>query len=149
MHPEETTALLKYFSEIGAFQQAFEALEKFLCSDEAIYSYQNYQIVEWMDKQTVVPSENLQSKIRGFAFNQAAPYYLKSMARKYISHLQELSDLEAFEDLFKNSLDTLEQVELLCCLGKMDKGRKSTLASRLGHTSYMHKAAISYIRPTA
>ena len=84
-HPEETATLLKYFKNVNVLEEAYDAIEHFLLSPEAIYHYQNYQIVEWMDSiDELSPNDNIIALIRKWSFDNIKPYYLKSVCRKYL-----------------------------------------------------------------
>ncbi|CAN5792044.1 hypothetical protein BH18ACI5_BH18ACI5_14940 [soil metagenome] len=49
-HPEETEAILTYAEKTGTASKIEARLVAFLTSADAIYSYQNYQIVLWMGR---------------------------------------------------------------------------------------------------
>jgi len=146
-HPEETATLLKYFKQVDVLSEAFEAIEKFLLSSEAIYHYQNYQIIEWLDLvEGVDPSENLLTLIRKWAFDNAKPYYLRSISRKYLQKFANVSDLEMFEKLCKETSHIVEQAEMICVMQKMEKNRRNSTYARMEKKNILNKSAIKYAK---
>jgi hypothetical protein len=146
-HPEETATLLKYFKDVNALKEAFEAIEIFLLSLNAIYHYQNYQVIEWMDTiESITPNDIVIALVRRLAFDNTQPYYLKSISRKYIRKFANASDLEMFEKLCRETKDPIEQAEMICIMQKMEKNRRNSTYARLGKKHILNKSAIIYVK---
>jgi hypothetical protein len=145
-HPEETTTLLKYFQNVKCVPDALEAIETFLLSENSIYHYQVYQIIEWMDYiEEPLPSDTIISFIRKLAFDNMKPYYLKSISRKFLVRFANVSDLEMLEKLCIDTRDDVEQAEMICVIQKMEKNRRNSTYARL-NKGILNKSAVKYVK---
>ncbi|MFA4852132.1 MAG: RNA-directed DNA polymerase [Bacteroidales bacterium] len=152
-HPEETSNILKYlqsFNELDNKDFGFSLIQshliKFLSSDEAVYDFQNYQILNWFLQNATEASEKLISLCRQFAFNNNKPYYLRSIARTLLCNFGNLADIDKIGDLVNTTTSDFEKAELLCCLKRMEKGKRNALLGRVENDGQITKMAVNYIK---
>jgi hypothetical protein len=87
-HPEETSYFLKYSKSFDDFDinvldlqaKMQNALIDFLSSNESVYYYQNYQILNWFMENVENIPDRLVAICRHLAFDNNKPYYLRSIA---------------------------------------------------------------------
>lgn len=153
-HPEETSYFLKYSKSFDGWDievmdlpmkmQAF--LIGFLSSKEAVYDYQNYQILIWfLETFTGIP-EGLLKLCRQYAFDNNKPYYLRSVARSILGKFGNTADIEKIEDQLTHIVSDFERAELLCCLTKMEKGKRNALLGRVAKDGQITEMAVSYVK---
>jgi hypothetical protein len=95
-----------------------DALLHFMNSDDAKYDYQNFQILQWLYKNTSEANEGMLTIYRKFASDNNKSYYLRSMARSLLAAHGDTSDLDKLRDHLEGASSESEKVELICCLGK-------------------------------
>jgi hypothetical protein len=129
-HPEESSHMLKYVNMVGASDGALERLERFLRSRDCIYEYQTYQILAWIGDQEVVIGESLFALIRDIAFDRRQPDFVRSVARQIVGSRANVGDLDRIERSFAEAVPGFEQAQVLCALGRMERGRRNSFFAR-------------------
>lgn len=143
VHPEETEVILKYFTEVNE-ATSLKIVENFICSVDALYEFQNYQLIEWLNNQKMVSSPQLLARVRHMAFSASSPYYLRSVAMNFMGKHGDSSDLDQLEQLCKSS-NGLEQTKLMCTLERLEKSRRNGLFKRIEDAAFHNKSAIVYV----
>jgi hypothetical protein len=153
-HPEETATILNYSTSISNFDEIFNdsknrminKLVEFLQSDLAIYHYQNYQIINWLIENCNEPKDSLKGFMRSLAYDSRLPYYLQRSARIFLSKHGDDSDIDRLENQYSLSNNEIEKADIVCCLGRMEKGRRNTLLGRIKNDSYLIKIACDKVK---
>ena len=153
-HPEETSYFLKYSKSFDSWDIEVMDLPKkmqdfligFLSSKEAVYDYQNYQILIWFLENVPAIPEDLLKLCRQYAFDNNKPYYLRSVARSILGKFGNTADIEKIEDQLTHIVSDFERAELLCCLTKMEKGKRNALLGRVAKDGQITEMAVSYVK---
>lgn len=153
-HPEETSYFLKYSKSFDGWdievmdlpKKMQEFLIGFLSSKEAVYDYQNYQILMWFIENVTEMPEDLIKLCRQYAFDNNRPYYLRSAARSILGNFGNTADIEKIEDQLTHIVSDFERAELLCCLSKMEKGKRNALLGRVAKDGQITEMAVSYVK---
>jgi hypothetical protein len=153
-HPEETSYLLKYSNsfdefDIGVLDYKLKMknfLIEFLSSKESVYDYQNFQILNWFWDDLSDISDELIILCRQFAFDNNKPYYFRSIARSILGKYGNLADIDKLEDQLVSIVSDHEKAELLCCLIKMEKGKRNSLLGRIAKDGEITAMAVTYIK---
>ncbi|MEQ9408458.1 MAG: reverse transcriptase domain-containing protein, partial [Fuerstiella sp.] len=83
--PEETEHILKYLKRNDSISSCDDAIAGFLESENAIYSYQIYQIIEWRMEDEAGCSSQVTAVVRALSFDATQPTYLRSVARALLA----------------------------------------------------------------
>jgi hypothetical protein len=147
-HPDVTDVILNYFASCEAYAEVEDTIIDFLKSDDAVYPYQIYQIMEWISELPVTPSLNLIEIARRLAFDDSQPYYLKFICMKIIGDYGTIADLERLEDSYGNAKNSLERSIIMCCLVRMEKGRRNAFLGRAEKDGDLNKRAAQFVKNT-
>ena len=153
-HPEETSYFLKYSKSFDDFDinvldlptKMQNALIDFLSSNESVYDYQNYQILNWFMENVGNIPDRLVAICRHLAFDNNKPYYLRSIARSILGRFGNSADIDKIEDQLILTTSDFERAELLCCLTKMEKGKRNALLGRFAKDGQITEMAASYVK---
>lgn len=157
IHPEETNYILKCSESFDDFdievfyepQKMQNVLVNFLDSKEAVYDYQNFQIMKWFLENEFPIPDKLIDICRKFAFDNNRPYYLRSICRCLLGNHGNSADLDKIEDQLAYISSDLERAELLCCLIKMEKSKRNALFGRVLKDGEIARMSIAYIKSIA
>jgi len=138
-HPEETRTILDYLSRTVELVEIEDSLIEFLNSQDAIYPYQNYQIIEYVSSNPAKPSEALMAISRRLGFDNSQPPYLRSFCRKILGDFGSIGDLERLQDSYSEARNSLEQSEIICSLKRMETGRRNTFLARAEHDGELNR----------
>lgn len=155
-HPEETSYFLKYSKSFDDWditvmdlpKKMQNFLIKFLSSKESVYDYQNYQILIWFLENVSDIPEELLSLCRQYAFDNNKPYYLRAVARNILGRFGNTADIDKIEDQLNYIVSDFERAELLCCLSKMEKGKRNALLGRVAKDGRITEMAVSFVKNT-
>ncbi|NJK28908.1 MAG: hypothetical protein HC940_01550 [Acaryochloris sp. SU_5_25] len=143
--PQETEKILEYFKSIDGYALIEDTLIAFLSSENCIYNYQNYQIIEWICNLSVQPSNKLLYLVRQFLWGQSIrPLYLRSVCWHFIDRYGSKYDLERAKNSYPGASDQLEQCDMICAMRRLHKLRKDDFFRRIDTQSDMHSRAIKY-----
>jgi hypothetical protein len=145
-HPEETDYILSYFKAVQAVDSVEVDLVTFLNSPDAVYTYQNYQILEWFSILDHIPSDGLIAIARQFAFDNAQPPYLRAVCRKILGDHGTPADLERLEGDYAEARNPLEQCEIICSLRRMEVARRNTFLRRAERDGFLNRNAARLVR---
>ena len=147
--PEETDWILKYFHSIGVINQIEDSVVGFLRSTDAVYPYQNYQILEWFSEHIQDPSKDLLEIARQIAFDTSQPKYLKVVSRKLVGEFGANADLERLESLYPKLDDEIEKCDIICCLKNMEAIRRNAFLAQAKHDGKLVQIASNLVRSGA
>lgn len=145
-HPEETSVILRYFRIIDAIMTVESSIIEYLKSEDAVYFYQTYQILEWFADYHRDPSDELVSLSRFIAFDKSTPKYLRSVSRRLISDHGTTADLERLEDIYSEIDDEFEKSEIVYSLKRMERSRRNTFLSRASHDGELIRRCVELVR---
>jgi Reverse transcriptase (RNA-dependent DNA polymerase) len=129
-YPQETSNILEYFEDCGVVTDVQESIVSFLNSKDAVYPYQAYQMLEWLNRVLHHSHNGLTALARRIAFSNTEPFYLRSVARKFIAVHGTTADLERLEDAYAIAQGSLEQSEIICALRRMELNRRNSFLRR-------------------
>src|SRR5579872_5524695 len=130
-HPDETDAILEYLAAVGPPEQYGTPVVKFLNSKDLVYPYQTYQILEWFFKNSTDPSDELIETVRNIGFDTSTPRYVKTYCRAFLGRFGSIADVERIADSYDETTDPSEQVEIICAIQRLERGRRNSFLSRV------------------
>jgi hypothetical protein len=148
-HPEQTAYVLKYLAGVDRPQvlaDAEEALVDFIESPDAIYPFQIYQILSWLPTAYASVSAPMLALVHRLAFDTGQPPFVRVVARRILSEHGSGADLERMESVYAACSSDLEQAELICCLQRMERGRRNGFLSRVEHDGELQRRAVQLVR---
>lgn len=156
-HPEETSNLLKYSDSFdwrdiemeGLMSKMQNFLLNFLASKEAVYDYQNYLILEWLLENCLKDPEGLLIRCRILAFDNNRPCYIRAISRTLLGKVGNVADISKIEDQLTTITSDFERAELICCLSKMEKGKRNTMLARIAKGGQFTEMAVQFVKGIA
>lgn len=147
LQPQETAAVLQYFENVEAFEYTETEIIDFLNSEDCIYSYQNYQIIEWICNLNLIvqPSEKLISCIHRFIWGKMdIPFYLRSICWYFLDKYGSIYDLERAKNSYCDASSSLGQCDIICAINRLEDDRRNDFFRRINKESDMHSRAVRY-----
>jgi len=130
--PEDASAILRYFEALDDSHnlqlRACKALES---KETEMYPFTQFLILGWLRRNAKRLRAATLVGVRRLAFRPEHPGYVRAEARALLGALGDHSDLDQIANLLKSSSDPLERAQLLCCLSRLEKGRRNSLIARL------------------
>lgn len=148
-HPEETAAITKYWSAVEFTEAAMPHLVDFLRSENSVYDYQKYQLLDWVLSDVPTPGKDLIDFARPLAFDTGPPPYLRSVARALLGRFGGPADLDRLLNSYDKCPDERERVEIVCCLARAEKARRNAFLRRVVDESDMHRRAVQLVKQRA
>lgn len=149
-HPEETDAILKYFSRLGDPEQFVARLCEFLVdNDRCVYPYQRYEILDWLLRceETEVVSDEVLGRLREWALPGDSRYpYLRRAARIALGVFGGEADLELLFDLYPQAEGDAQQLEIMTSLFRLERQRRNGFLSRAADDNDWNRLAAPIIR---
>jgi len=145
-NPQETQAVLQYIERVGAFEQAFTALEEFLNSEDCIYDYQIYQIFRWLNLAAIAPSPGLVVIARRITFDNARPSYLRAVCRIILQNNGTTADLDRLEISYGMVHEDLEKAQILVSLKGLEAERRNAFYRRVAGDGDLCGRAIRFVQ---
>lgn len=145
-HPEETSTVLRYLGELDAFPEVEGEIAQFLQSPDAVYPYQSYLILEWLCEEAENPSEGLIDIVRRLAFDPSLPAYVRLLGWRFLGLFGAVADLERIEARYAEARGTLEQSEIICCLVRVERGRRNAFLARAAGDGEPNRRAVAWVR---
>lgn len=133
--PDETKHVIRYWRDIGLSAELDEAVATFLGSEEAVYAYQRYELLEWRGSLENAPPGSFLTQVRRACFSGRSPFYLRATARQFLSRFGSHADLSRIKDQYTHTASELERAEVMCCIARLEPAIRNefyTLASRDG-----------------
>jgi hypothetical protein len=144
--PEETADVLRYVRQVGIVDRAEPLILDYLASDDAVYSYQVFQILEWRLGISLSPSEPFVRYVRHVVFDLAPISYLRAMGREFLARFGTLADVDRIEEGLAIATYDLERAELICCIRRIEPGRRNSILARLQPESPYTATAVALVR---
>lgn len=144
--PEIAPEVLRYFEDLDAPGALEVPLRKALSHRElAMYPFSRFLILSWLHRHGSSRARTLKA-VRGQAFGFESPDYVRAAARRVLGRLGDDSDLDKMAVLLASSREPLERAQLLCCLYRLEKGRRNALAGRLRTERPWGARAAAYVK---
>jgi hypothetical protein len=138
--------MLAYIRAVSAFDKTFVAIEKFLRSPDAIYDYQVYQIIAWINDIGLKPSDNIIGVARELTFDLSRPSYLRAAARNILRRYGTIADLDRLLMSYAETDGELEKAEILVGLERLEAERRDSFYLRVGSDGELCERAVRLIR---
>lgn len=145
-HPEETKYICRYLLRTETVSLHEKSILSFLQSEDSIYSYQVYQLIEVILDSGHRPQMETVAFVRQLAFDGSRPPYLRAVCRQFIGQYGSQSDLDRLEAEYSGISGDIEQCEVLCSLKRMEVSRRNSFLGRLSRDSDWHERAKLLIR---
>jgi hypothetical protein len=146
IRPQETQIILDYIRIIGAQEEIFSALVRFLTSDDDIYDYQKYQIFRWLGENATPPSARLLAIARQLTFDLSRPSYLRSVCRKLLQEHGTIADRDRLEQSYGQAHDALEAAQILISLKKVETARRNAFYGRVDKDGLLQSRATRLVK---
>lgn len=147
--PNEIPEILRYFEDLKDRKRLEVPLRKLLNSrDLAMYPYSRFLVLSWLHKHGTSRAPTV-AAVRKQAFSPENPPYVRAAARQVLARIGDDSDLDRMAALLSSETDALQRAQILCCLARLEKGRRNALAGRLRKEKPWGKLAAGLIRQTA
>jgi hypothetical protein len=144
--PEEFDYIAAYCSAVQ-LEEAFEA--EFLASyDEHLlpYPFVTYQFLRWRIRQERPLSTHLKTFSRTHAFQASNAWFVRSLCRALLGKLGDPTDLEQLEAAYPDAQSSVERAEILCCVQRMEVGRRNALFGRAAGDGLLASRAVRLAR---
>jgi len=145
-HPEETKEICRYLARVGRISSSDTEVLGFLCSPDALYPYQVYQLIEWRLQDPYAPAAEFLAFVRHLAFDGSQPTYVRTVARKFLADFGTSSDLERLQHSYSDARGDWDQCEILWSLKKMERRRRNTFLGRFQNDSPLHERVVALVR---
>lgn len=145
-HPDETDAILDYLSSVGPVEVYGIPVVEFLSSGRIVYPYQVYQILEWFVENSSAPSDELIETVRTIGFDSSTPRYVKTYCRAFLGKFGSAADLERIANLYDETADPSEQVEIICAIRRLERGRRNSFLARVEKDGEMNLRAAKWVK---
>lgn len=146
-HPEHTSSIARYLHDLDMAEQ-LESVVANAIQDQtsAIYPYQRYLLLEWLNANASELTDSMLDKVRALAFRPESPGYVQAVAYELLGRFGTHADFDEIETRFKSTSEPLARAQLLCCLRRLEKGRRNSLAGRVGEDDGWVGRAASFVR---
>ena len=144
-HPEETADILSYFDRLDDKEGLFANLIHYLTQSQWLYDYQAYLLLVWQANHLQQCPPELLAYARKVL---AAPCttYLRSAARVLVGKFGTDSDLDDLANSYQVAGTSLEKGEIMCCLQRLEKGKRNTLFAKWNDGSLYVRRAIAFCK---
>jgi reverse transcriptase-like protein len=148
-HPEETAPILEYARRAVSTAEIEVDLVDFLASGDAVYAYQQYQILAWRLLRDDPLSDEFLSIAREMMASSNIPPYLRSAARMLLAKFGTDADIDDIASSYSEASADFERAELVCCLYRMEKSRRNALLGQAKKDGFFASAAVSLVKKEA
>lgn len=146
-HPEHTSSIVRYFQDLEKPDTLESVIARAISNQtSAIYPYQRYLLLEWLKRNAPELTESMLDIVRQLAFRPESPGYVQAVAYELLGRFGTHADLDEVEARFKSTSEPLARAQLLCCLRRLEKGRRNGLAARVGRDHGWVGRAASFVR---
>jgi hypothetical protein len=130
--PEAVPEILRYFEDLGDPHEFETMLAGALGSrDLEMYPFSRFLILEWFRRNSRRLRAPTLKIVRKQAFGADNPAYVQAAGRAALGRFGNHADLEKIASLLASSHDSLERAQIVCSLGRLEKGRRNALAGRV------------------
>jgi hypothetical protein len=145
--PQETQTILKYIANVGEVEEKTEQFITFMESHDAVYPYQQYEIIEWYNEyEDYKAPSNLVQFVRILLYDKATPGYLRTVCRYFLAKHGTSADLELFMNQYPDISDPQEQCEIICSLSRLEPSRRNSFLGRCQSDGEFHRRAAKLAR---
>ncbi len=137
IHPEETEYILKYFKQLDLPIDRYKSVLDYINSDDAIYSYQIYQIFNWILKCNYEEKNLFLNIAKKLAFDLNSPFYLKTVCMLIIGEIGSAADLERTRDEYKDTLSELEKMVIIYSIRRMERTSRNRQYGHIKNNTYL------------
>jgi hypothetical protein len=132
-NPEQTPSIAHYFQDLGEPKELEDTIAAALTNEtSAIYPYQRYLLLDWLARNASSLGESTLVIVRELAMRPESPQYVQAVAFQLLGRFGTHSDLDEIEARFRSASEPLRRAQFLCCLGRLEKSRRNSLAARVG-----------------
>lgn len=144
-HPEETKSILGYLSKLADPIIFCPQLITFLESENAIYDYQNYLIIDWLLAHSC-NSDSFLNILRHTAFDNNKPSYYKGMAKRALGATGDYTDLNRIKDTINDAPNIQEKQATICSVTRLEPSVRNSFFSDTSSSDPNLAPACDYAR---
>lgn len=144
-HPEETPYILKYLGKMLDHDVLFPHIIEFLKSDNAVYDYQNYLMLDWLVENGCVADE-LKVILRTTGFNNNKPSYHKAKAKQALGLIGDHVDIVHIRDSLGGAASRREREAVICSLARLEASARNAFLNDIATSDSGLVAACEYTR---
>lgn len=145
IRPDETKYILRYLGNLPADHATQETILDYMESQDAVYDYQLFELVRWFFGATPYP-ERLLKLCRQWALDRNRPACLRAYCRAILGDAANTDDIDLLEAQCSQTADTVEKVEFLVGLTKMEASRRNAVMGRYKGDGLLVRSAIEYVK---
>ena len=71
---------------------------------------------------------------------------MKTYCRAFLGKFGSAADIETIADLYDETTDPSEKVEIICAIGRLERGRRNSLLARVEKDGEMNLRAAKWVR---
>ena len=143
--PEETSYILKYFTEIGPAKAEVKSIVDYLTSPPAIYDYQCYQILKWFFEEGL-KDERVLKYSRQAMKDLSRDLWLRSWSLAYVGSYGDIADLTSIESMYATCSSDFEKADCVMALSRMESGRRNSFYVSVKGDGSLVDRAISIVK---
>jgi hypothetical protein len=144
--PEETDTVLDYARAVGAVDRVEAEYTAMAADGRTPYAYQTYQVLRWRLTVSEEPTANYLRWVRTQAFEPVSLWAIRSSARATIGRWGTPADLERLQAAYPAAESDLERAELVCCVARMEVGRRNGFLGHVGGDGELSSRAARLVR---
>lgn len=141
MRPEETDAVLRYFSAVGRERFDLDSLIAFISSSACVHDYQRFQVVRWVYETGIKPN-GLLATCRGWAARSNAPTCLRTFCVAYVGRHGRQADLQSITISATRHLTREACAEFVYAVSRLHGVTREQLVGQLVGAGYLIDRAI-------
>jgi hypothetical protein len=143
--PEETSYILKYFSEIGPSLPDVNSIVEYLISPMAIYDFQCYQLLKWFSEENLKEDRVLKYS-RQVMKDLGRDLWLRSWSIDYLGSYGDIADLTSIESMYARCTSDFERADCVMALSRMEPGRRNAFYSSIKGDGQLVDRAIGMVK---
>jgi hypothetical protein len=146
VHPEEFDHIADYCTAVAAEERLETEVLDLERNGLLPYPSLSYQFLRWRVRSERTLSLNLRTRVRALAFEAGQPWYVRAVARALLGKFGDRADLESLEAAYANAQSPIERAEIVCCLQRMETGRRNALYGRAAGDGDLPSQAVRLAR---
>jgi hypothetical protein len=145
-HPEETEAILTYATRVVSTATIESRVITFLTSNDAVYAFQQYQIIAWRLVRPEAASDEMLAMCRSLLEAAGSPPYLRSAARVVLAKFGNDADIDEIAASYSGASADAERAEILCCIYRMEKTQRNAILGQAKKDGALTSEAVALVR---
>lgn len=145
--PQETSAILRYFTAFKERKIVIRSLERVLMSRDIGDDFQCYEIVRWIHDTDVQPSKKVAAWCWSIVENRNRAAWLRSYCYALLAKFSGPADLDNLMRCYKRAASDLERAEILAAISGMEPTRRDAFYGRVSNDGPLVRLAIRAIQP--